>query len=277
MNLIQINRMAKEFAKQYWDMDFNVPIEVNSRLTRALGRMRFKVSYQYRRKIYTPNKLELAARLMENYKDETIISVLKHELCHWALAVQGKPFEDGHPVFEREIIRVGASSTNTIEPAGTLYTVKCSKCKNIVSKNEKQSRLIKYVEGTRRSTYSSRCCGAKMEWGPILEVEDTFGTDERRERVLSASSAPAQSLPSVHPTAIVTPSTTAPKAVLTEILIPGPRGVTNKQMIPAITKALDLNRKDLVIALNTQYPDVFQGSVKYLNKTYKSKFERLMS
>lgn len=272
MNIYQAEKLAKEYAMEYWGLKLNVPIVENNRLTRSLGRMCWRRNNLLRK--YTPLKIDLAGRLLRNYSDETIISVIKHELCHWALLVLEKPFSDGHPVFEKELQRIGASSSFTIQQAGNLHTVVCKGCKKEAVKNESRNRLKKYVV----KGYTSRCCGERLEWGPTVYIEDRNGEAdnsqprriqrEQRQAAMSAAIASARVLEQ--------PTVTATVSSLNEILIPGPRGVTNKQMIPAIKKAIDLNNKELIVELRNQYQSVLEGSYKYLGKTYQEKYDRLM-
>ena len=285
MNLAQLNKVAGVLSEKYWGLEFNIMVVENGRLQRSLGRAMFTVNRMTGK--VTPKRIELSKNLLTNYPDEIIVDVLKHELCHWALAVQGKPYNDGHPVFENELKRIGSHSTHTISVAGNLYTVECSKCGDTVAKNHSKRRLNKYVDGTSRREYSTRCCGAKIVWGESIHevATNTVSASTMQETMELLGSTSRIATPAPIPTAPVilvqqqTPVQTVgllEKVSLEEILIPGPRGVTNKQMIPAITKALDLNKPELINELRKQYPEVFQGSCKYLNKTYKSKYETLM-
>lgn len=285
MNIYEVKVLARELAQEHWGMKLNIPVVENGRLTRSLGLFYYDYDQNDRKKII-PLRIEIAKRLLKNYERETIVGVLKHELCHWALGVQGKPFNDGHPVFENELKRVGASSTFTIQLAGTIYTVLCSKCKKQRQSGDSKGRLNKFVDGKRKSSrYTSGCCSAKMVWGPTFQIGDpnvgidnTLPRSEQSRLRRQAASAAMSSARQIAPPSLTPPtrSLIVVSAKLNEILIPGARGVSNKQMIPAIMKAIDLNNKDLLHELKLQYPDVFEGSCKYLNKTYKSQFEILV-
>lgn len=111
--------------------------------------------------------MDLAKRLFENYDEETIEGVIKHELCHWALCKQGKPFDDGHPVFEAELVRVGAPSTKQITFKGKLYTAGCKKCQKEVVSRKSRGRLNKYLTGG----YTSRCCRSPIVYQGVRNVQ----------------------------------------------------------------------------------------------------------
>lgn len=269
-NICEVSKRARELAQQYWGMKFELPVVENRRLTRALGRMCF-IRNRNTGEI-VPTRLEIASRMFGNYKPETIESVLKHELCHWALAVQGKPFEDGHPIFERELRRIGAHSTDTIETAGMVYTVICTKCGKVIAKDNSQGRLKKYVTGTKRRSYYTTCCRAKITWGEMQYIEDN-NTVTNNTPTIKKPEQPQKEAAALQTT------TEKPEVTynINEILIPGPKGVTNKQMIPAIQKALELHSKELVLQLQKEYPEVFESSKKYLNKKYQSLYQVVMS
>jgi SprT-like protein len=98
----QLFNYGKQYAKEFWDLELNIPIYINGRLTRLLGR------FVYNRYDRTETRIELSKDLVDNFKDEDVLDVLKHELTHWALYKLGKPHNDGHTVFENELVRVGA-------------------------------------------------------------------------------------------------------------------------------------------------------------------------
>ncbi|MNJ01989.1 hypothetical protein D3C73_1617880 [compost metagenome] len=60
------------------------------------------------------------------------------------------------------------------------------------------------------------------------------------------------------------------------IIVPGKRGVTNAQMIPAIEQAVKDNNKEHLIELQKQYPVVFESSRKYIKKSLSFRFLQLM-
>lgn len=269
MNQYQVTHLTKRLAKDLFDLEWTLPIEVNGRLNRALG------GYSWRRGIgnkVIPVKMELARRLLENYSDETIESVIKHELTHWALSVQGRPFDDGHPVFESELKRVGAHTTGVIKLAGNLHTVICVKCGKVAAKHQSQGSLWKYVKPGSR--YSTRCCKAKMQYGETIFVEDTNSLHAPKTEV---PAVPAQrpSTPA-RPAAITTATPPKGNVSLDAVLEKGPRGVTNKQMIPAIRKVLDMNDRFLLEALKAAYPDVFQATIRYIGRSYQAKLEAMV-
>ena len=123
MTQSQIEKYAKNFLKQAYNLDLVVPIEVNSRLKTTLGRFR------YTRTTKKPVKLEFSKNYIVNGKLEDIQGTIKHECIHYALFMLGKPFNDGQPLFESELVKHGSHSTRTvrlaIERNINLYKCKC--------------------------------------------------------------------------------------------------------------------------------------------------------
>lgn len=263
MDIQQAEKRTRELAEELFGMSFSSPVLENSRLTRTLGRYKFR---RMSKKHILPLKIEYSSRLLNNYNDETIESVIKHELTHWALSVKGLPFDDGDPEFESELRRVGAHSTGVITLSGTIHTAKCSKCDKIVSRNNSEGCLWKYVKPNSR--YTTRCCKARIVLGDVIYQEDT--------NTVAASPKVKPVIPQQIPNKQVaiqssTQTLTRQNVNLNDVLEKGPRGVTNKQMIPAIRKVLDMENKSLLITLEESYPEVFNATIRYIGKSYQAK------
>lgn len=162
-----LRKKAREFALRYWGLDFSLPVKINSRFKITSG------LYRYREidGEHIPLRIDLSKKLLENYKEETIYSVLKHELCHWALAVTGQPFHDGHPTFEKELRRIKAHSSNVIELAGNLHKGTCCRCDKIVVEGPTKGSINTFIKPD--SKYASKCCREKIVYGGTFFKEDT--------------------------------------------------------------------------------------------------------
>jgi hypothetical protein len=58
----------------------------------------------------------------------------------------------------------------------------------------------------------------------------------------------------------------ATELIVTDLITPGKRGVTNFQMIPAIQRAVEANSVEQLILLRQHYPQIFENSLRYLKK-----------
>jgi len=60
-----------------------------------------------------------------------------------------------------------------------------------------------------------------------------------------------------------------------QLIVAGPKGVTNQSMIPTIIKYVIENDSDKISQLQSLYPTVFDSSFKYLPKDVKSKLQSM--
>jgi SprT-like protein len=109
----QLKMYANKFLQENYGMEFIIPLELNSRLRKSCGRF-ISISYRDGRPS-EPKVVELNKYFVENNEPTVVLDVLRHELVHYALFMQGKPNSDGHPVFERELKRLGIVSQSTID------------------------------------------------------------------------------------------------------------------------------------------------------------------
>jgi predicted SprT family Zn-dependent metalloprotease len=162
-NIDIINEKAKFYAKEIWDMEFNLPIIINPRLRSTLAQ------------IYYNDKIEFN----KNYKtlDEYIVDdTLLHELCHWYCNEVKIDHRDTSPPFEHELIRIGASSSRTLDYKDgkwiyhhKYYAYKCLKC----GKEMKKSIFEFDDPHNTEWSWQGECCGQKMNIrGHIIEKEE---------------------------------------------------------------------------------------------------------
>lgn len=144
----QLSVLAEHLSQTYWQQRCTIPVVWNGRLSTTMGRFCYSLQKNKR----TAVRIELSKKAAQHLDRQTFIQVLLHELCHYHLFKQGKPFSDHHPVFETEIKRVGAIPTNTIKLPQKGYKLYCSKCQAFL--------------GTRKrfnpKRYLSSCCRAQI-------------------------------------------------------------------------------------------------------------------
>jgi SprT-like protein len=160
--------LANKLSQHFWKKECTIPVVWNGRLKKAMGRFLF--SYQGKKRI--PVRIEMSKHAAQFINREIFIAVLLHELCHYHLFIQGHPFDDHHPLFEKELGRVGAISTNTVQIPQKGFELICSQCQQTI--------------GTRRrmntSRYLSGCCKAK-----IAKKEVLLGTFKYGGKILNDS------------------------------------------------------------------------------------------
>lgn len=122
MNTIEMTNFAKDFLKKNYQMNLEIPISMNGRLKRVLGRFRFQNK--------KPLRIEMSRNFVEYSTKDEVIDVLKHELIHYALYAKGLPYKDGEAYFEGELKKHNSSPTRTFKPRGQMVIYQCQTCGN---------------------------------------------------------------------------------------------------------------------------------------------------
>lgn len=129
ISLEELNKVADEFLREEFQMELDIPIKINGRLTRSLGR--FVIKYSRHTKQYSDMYIDLAKRMvMHKGNRDVAIDVLKHELVHYALFSKGEPYRDGNPHFESTLRRLGITSTN--------HYAQCNDTNLLIPANDKE-------------------------------------------------------------------------------------------------------------------------------------------
>lgn len=141
---------AKAFLKEAYDFDITIPIVVNNRLSRTLGRFQrvtmMGESFSCR--------IEISGNMIKYYSYDEVISTLKHECIHYVLFEKGLPFQDGQPLFEKELAKHGSHSSGTKKYKGKVHKYACSNedCGRQFAKTRKGYEK-RYICGKCRSEF----------------------------------------------------------------------------------------------------------------------------
>ena len=120
-NIYQLRQYAKKWLMDNYNMELIVPLQLNGRMQRTCGWFKHKRAWNM------PTCIELNKFFVENNEPTLVLDVLRHELVHYALYMQKKPYRDGQAMFENELKRLGVVSQSTINK----YTIE-SKPKSMV-------------------------------------------------------------------------------------------------------------------------------------------------
>lgn len=135
MTMGEIKGFADKFLRQEFGLRLEIPIKVNGRLTRSMGRFR-----------YNPLRaldIELAKVLVMYNTDEVVLDTLKHELVHYALYELGQPFDDSDAEFIEacQSRGIGLTKTGTYNLPFHLY--RCDTCdKELISKTKRKGHFL---------------------------------------------------------------------------------------------------------------------------------------
>lgn len=141
-SLEALRREADEFLQTCYGLELHIPILVNRRLKRVLGRFALKGG--------RPFAIELSADLLQYQERHVIVDVLKHECIHYACYMLGKPYRDGAPDFERELMRHGVAKTGTYAYKGKQHLFQCVECKNVYLRHRKYATDVHGLVKMRR-------------------------------------------------------------------------------------------------------------------------------
>ncbi|GAA0357958.1 SprT-like domain-containing protein [Bacillus horti] len=144
----KLEDLSQKLSLHFWGKRCDIPVLWNGRLTKSMGRFMFSSRGRTR----TALRIELSKHAVRFIPPEIFIAVLLHELCHYHLFIQGQPFEDGHPVFEEELRRVGAISTNVVQLPQKGFELYCSKCHERLGSRKRMNT----------KHYLSACCKAQI-------------------------------------------------------------------------------------------------------------------
>ena len=131
--------------------NFTIPVKINKRLTRTLGRVIFFINGEY----CTPSSMEFSYKLLETADTETIDGVIKHECAHYLVLVETHENHGHDATFKAMCKRINCSNnTTSIKVAAYTndaykYTVTCDSCKKIVANYCRAGKIVKHPENFR--------------------------------------------------------------------------------------------------------------------------------
>lgn len=105
--IASLKKFAKKFLKDEYNMTLDIPIKVISNKSSRHGYYKWNSVEGPICITLNRNMVQISSLLNIDIAEK----VLKHELVHYALNVQGRKSSDGDEDFENELIRVGAPSS----------------------------------------------------------------------------------------------------------------------------------------------------------------------
>lgn len=101
---------ASNFLREHFNMELNIPIKIDGRLTRTGGSYHYKIGGKGIL-IKMSERFIYGALMDETEGVDAILDILKHELVHYALHEQGKDFGDGEKEFEETLAKLNIGSS----------------------------------------------------------------------------------------------------------------------------------------------------------------------
>jgi len=160
MTIQDCKNLIRNTANKHGFSEFaDIPVRVNNRLSRCLGRACFNDDG-------SPEEIQLSGVLLKNATNEDVKQVCLHELCHFMTEkAYGPTVRDHGPEFKRMCRRLGCTHTGAtnhvtwIEPQKETiddrpYVLKCTCCGN-TWRFKTECKRIKHPE-----LYTCSCGGA---------------------------------------------------------------------------------------------------------------------
>lgn len=157
--LLKVKKELQEISDKY-DDTFSIPVSINGRLTKTLGRVMHKRVLD---DIF-PESMEISKQLLETTTDADIIGVIKHEWAHYYITKITKE-NHGHDVmFKALCAEIGTHGTTsikveTIVAIESKYELICPCCGKTVAR---YTRKCKTTEASKVGLVTSKCCNAKV-------------------------------------------------------------------------------------------------------------------
>lgn len=147
MNLLnekELYALVHEISITYFNKPFIDAVRFNSRLRTTGGR-------------YIPSKrvVELNPKYIVEMDEEEFIGIIKHELCHYHLHIEGKGYKHGDIGFKKLLKETGSPRHCNPLPSYNKEKKHCYVCKNCthVYKRQRRVNINKYRCGK---------CGGKL-------------------------------------------------------------------------------------------------------------------
>lgn len=139
----------------------NFTIEINNRLTRALGRVR---SFNN-----IPIAMEISGKLVESCKNEQVFEVVLHECAHAIANIRDPYTKHGHDEFFRQIcLEIGCSldepSVHFDEYQSNVkqYRVYCKSCGTLVAVRQRMTNGLKEMLSPDNNSWYCTVCKHKQ-------------------------------------------------------------------------------------------------------------------
>ncbi|QTD39564.1 SprT family protein [Sporosarcina sp. Te-1] len=139
----ELQRLIEEISNQVFNKPFTHAASFNKRLRTTGGR--YKLS---------DSSIEINPVVLEKYGTEELIGVIKHELCHYHLHLEGKGYKHGDKDFKKLLAETGSprycKQLAEVKPKRVvLHIYRCTSCQ-LEYKRKRKMDIRKYRCGKCR-------------------------------------------------------------------------------------------------------------------------------
>ena len=150
-----LNKVQLEFRnicrKANAETGLTIPIHLNGRLTRTLGRVHYK--YDVTASRYTPTFVEFSKQLLETATDESIRDVIMHEASHLIVTERTGKIHKHDSLFKAVCAEIGTGNDSAYtkverivkEEALYKYQIFCPTCHKFIGGFYKKCKTINHI------------------------------------------------------------------------------------------------------------------------------------
>ncbi|ADU28638.1 SprT family protein [Evansella cellulosilytica] len=136
----ELQELVETISEEYFYKPFKHKAFFNSRLRTSGGRYSLST-----------HDIEINPKQMEHFGIEELTKIIKHELCHYHLHIEGKGYMHKDADFKTLLKKVGGSRfcktiPNPRQRSSKIHVYACTKC-NISFKRKRRFNTEKYVCG----------------------------------------------------------------------------------------------------------------------------------
>ncbi|MFG6150402.1 SprT family protein [Halobacillus sp. B23F22_1] len=134
---VNLKQWTDQLSKEYFGKPFTDQVIFNTRLRTTGGR-------------YIPSKrvIELNPKYLKELGIEEVEGIIKHELCHYHLHIEGKGYKHGDRTFKELLVKTGSPRHCKPLPSEKIkfHRYMCTKCKQSY-RRKKRINVSRYVCG----------------------------------------------------------------------------------------------------------------------------------
>ncbi|MGE8207102.1 SprT family protein [Heyndrickxia sp. NPDC080065] len=145
MNNEQLQALVEKISIYSFGKPFKHDAIFNSRLRTTGGRY-----------LLSTHNIEINRKYYDQFGEQELIGIIKHELCHYHLHLEGKGYKHRDADFKKLLIEVDAPrfcsplKNESMKKARTIYVYVCTECSTIF-KRKKRIDVSRYVCGKCKS------------------------------------------------------------------------------------------------------------------------------
>ena len=155
----KLAKMCAEVCNRL-NIEFNVPVKINKRLTTTLGRV---IYYSTPENEIIPDCIEFSYNFLMTSTEKSIKDVVEHECAHFLVTFITKEKHGHDAVFRSMCHRIGCTNDSSMyedlertvpDSEVYKYLVVCQKCGKIIAKYHRAGKIVKHPE-----LYLCKCSG----------------------------------------------------------------------------------------------------------------------